>query len=258
MSKILDTVKESSILQVLLTLLVYAFHASVIGICLGPSILLIVWAYTTLMMPAITIGGIVLFGLLLAASLYVYFIVGIMIMGTIIRLFSLGIKPGRYSKSSPTFLRWLIFNGVYHIAGKTILSIIPMTFFTNLFFKIVGCKMGKNVYINTWMLNDSYLMELGDNVIVGGQTDLSCHLFEGEELILNRIKIGSNVVVGAHCYISPGVTIGNRCVIGLYSFIRKNKTIPDGTVISAVSGMPMKDLVELEKSHHRKPHTTPS
>jgi acetyltransferase-like isoleucine patch superfamily enzyme len=170
-------------------------------------------------------------------------------MGGLVRLISIGIKPGKYPAVSLTMLRWLIYSGIYTIAHSTILPVVRMTFFTNLFFKIIGCKMGKNVYLNTWMLNDPYLIEIGDNVIIGGDTDLTCHIFEGNHLILDKIKVGKNSLIGAHCYIMPGVTIGENCVIGVYSFIRRSKKIPDNSKITALAGLPIKDMYRIEKGY---------
>jgi acetyltransferase-like isoleucine patch superfamily enzyme len=144
-------------------------------------------------------------------------------------------------------IRWLIYSGIYHLAGKTILDLIPLSFLATLFFRIIGAKIGRNVSINTWYLNDAYLLEIGNNVIIGGKTDISCHTFEKGSLLLQPIKIGDNTFIGQQCYISPGVTIGKNCVIGQYSFIRKNKVIPDRSVIAALGGLPIREITRLEK-----------
>ena len=97
--------------------------------------------------------------------------------------------------------------------------------FSKMFYRILGAKIGKNTFINTKGLHDAYLLEIGDNVVIGGETNISCHIFEGNELILGKIKIGSNTLIGTNCYIMPDVTIGERCSIGLYSYIRKKRKI---------------------------------
>ena len=168
-------------------------------------------------------------------------------MSLFIRILSLGIRPGKYDAFSFTTLRWLIYSGIYNMAVRIILPIVSITFFSTLFFKIIGCKIGKNVRLNTWMLNDSYLLEIGDDVVIGGGTDISCHIFENNKLILKNIKIGNGTLIGTHCYVSPGVTIGKNCTIGMYTFIRKDKTIPDNTVITSISGMNIRDAYFIEK-----------
>ena len=107
--------------------------------------------------------------------------------------------------------------------------------------------------INTWFLNDAYLLEIGDNVVIGGKTDVSCHTFEKEFLILKNVTIGRGTLIGQRCYISPGVTIGEHCVIGQYAFLRKNTFVPDRTTLSAIAGLPVRTVAQIEKSQPDPP-----
>jgi acetyltransferase-like isoleucine patch superfamily enzyme len=186
------------------------------------------------------------FSVCLGLALYLYFFTGVIVMGTAVRLFSLGIKPGTYPFVSLTMLRWMIYSGIYHLAGTTILAYVPMSFLGLLFFRIFGARLGKNVRLNTWTLNDAYLLEIGDNVVVGGKTDISCHTIEGGKLLLQPVRIGADTLIGQRCYVSPGVVIGRRCVIGQYAFLRKNTTVPDRSIISAIAGMPIRAVSRIE------------
>lgn len=255
MGKTLDRISESAFIQLLITLVTYAFYACVIGLSLAPSIAFLAWAWGAIVLPAggsPGFGGWVLFSLCAGGALYLYFITGIIVMGSAIRLISAGIKPGIYRDASPTMLRWLIYSGIYTIARATILPNVPMTFFSNLFFKLLGCKMGRRVFLNTWTLNDAFLIELGDDVTVGGGAELSCHLYEKGRLILDRITIGEGSLVGANTYISPGVSIGKKCVIGLGSVLRRGKRVPDGAHYTSLAGLPVREMAALEKHAKRK------
>ncbi len=249
----LKKVADSFILQVPVTLIVYTFYGLILGLSLVPSGYLIVTAIHRFG-PGLAAGSssevfLSLTTICLATGLavFLFFITGLIVMGIIIRLLSLGIKPGSYTIATPTVFRWLIFSGIYTMAVTLILPVIPMTFFALLFFRIIGAKIGKNCQINTFMLNDAYLLEIENDVIVGGQTDISCHIFENNKLILKPVTIGSGTMIGAHCYISPGVTIGKNCVIGLNSYIRKDKNIPDNTRLTSVGAVSFKAAGKLEK-----------
>ena len=252
MRKIARALTNSAFVQLLIALAAYALYAAVLGICLFPTALLLVFSFQNWMGPVAegsipSFANIFFFSLSIGVGIYVYLLFGIIVMGLLIRFLSLGMKPGRYPAVSLTTLRWLVYSGIYTLAHRTILPLIPMSPFLNLFFRIIGCKMGKNVKLNTWTLNDAYLIELGDNVIVGGETDLSCHLFEHNKLILKKIVVESDSLIGAHCYISPGVHVGKRCLIGLYSFIRQDTVVPDGSKITALAGLPMRQMYKIEK-----------
>ena len=99
--------------------------------------------------------------------------------------------------------------------------------------------MGKNGYINTPNLNDPQFLELGDNAVIGGLSNISYHIFEGNKLILDKIKTGNNTLVGTNCYIMTEDTIGNNCNIGKYSYIRKNQIISDKSYLSAFLALPV-------------------
>lgn len=249
----LKKLADTFILQVPVTLIVYTFYGLILGLSLVPSGYLVVTAIGAYGHNLTSGSGsemfvsLTLISLVIGVSVFLFFITGLIVMGIIIRLLSLGIKPGSYGIATPTVFRWLIFSGIYTMAVTLILPVIPMTFFSLLFFRIIGAKIGKNCQINTFMLNDAYLLEIGDDVIVGGQTDISCHIFENNKLILKPVTIGSGTMIGAHCYISPGVTIGKNCVIGLNSYVRKDKDIPDNTRLTSVGAVKFRTAGKLEK-----------
>jgi hypothetical protein len=247
MNKILSFVMQSPVTTALLTGVTYLFYAMVLGISFFPPLYIVVaaWKATGAHDTPILIFFI---ALTCGVAFFLFLTWGILVIGTVIRLFSAGIKPGSYPVFSFTMFRWLLYNGLYNIAGHLILELIPMSFLHTLFFRLVGAKIGKNVRINTWFLNDACLLEIGDNVLIGGKTDVSCHTFEHGHLVLNRIKIGSNTAIGQRCYISPGVTIGEKCVIGQYAFVRKNTEVPPKTILSAIAGLPIRTVAKIEKA----------
>jgi acetyltransferase-like isoleucine patch superfamily enzyme len=246
MKSALQAISGSTPMQILVALLFFSFYAAVIGLALFPSILFLAWtARELLSSPGWT--DLLLFSLSLGGALFIYFLVGVLVMGGLIRLLSLGIKPGKYPAVSITTVRWLLYSGIATIAVVTILPMIPVSWFSNLYFRIIGCKIGKNVYLNSFLINDAYLIEIGDDVTVGGKANISCHLFEKNFLILDRIKIGSHSLIGAFSYISPGVEIGERCTIGLNCYVRRGTKIKPGSVFTSLGGLPIKEMIQLEK-----------
>jgi hypothetical protein len=245
-------VYESFPVQVLVTLVMYGLYAALIGVCLLPSAFVLHAASRAILSgspPQMVLAvRLLLFCLCAAASLYVFFITGILFMGSLVGLLRLGMKPGRYPMLSATTARWLIYSGIYVIVQRIILPLVPITFFSDLYFRLVGCRMGKRVRLNSWYLNDAWLIELGDDVVIGGGTDLTPHQFEDNHLILEPIRIGSGTLVGAHCYISSGVTVGRNCLVGIRSFLRRGTTLPDGTRTTSLAGLPLRDMYRIEKA----------
>jgi acetyltransferase-like isoleucine patch superfamily enzyme len=252
-NSMMGSVIQSAPVQILTTVIIYSLYGLIMGLSLAPSVGLVAWTATTFMSPGPSVTGILAVSLSVGLGVYLYFITGILVMGIAVRIMSLGVKPGKYPQLSLTMVRWLIYSGVYHMAGSTILNFIPMTYFTNLFFRILGARIGKNVFINTWFLNDAYLLTIGDGVVIGGKSDISCHTFERGQLVLSPVTIGAGTLIGTHCYVSPGVTIGERSVIGQYSFIRKGRTLPDRSNITAIAGLDVREAAVIENSRKYLP-----
>jgi acetyltransferase-like isoleucine patch superfamily enzyme len=250
----MQRIVDSQAMQLLITLVTYAFYALILGLSFTPAAALVIWAWQAIVQPmgSISFSPVLLFGLCLGAAVYVFLISAVLVMSVSIRLMSLGIRPGRYPRAHPTTLRWLIYGGICTLAYRLVLPLIPVTWFSNLFFRIVGCRFGKQVYLNSYILNDAYLIEIGDNVIVGGGAEISCHLYEEDHLILDRIKIGSGTLIGANAYISPGVVIGKNCTIGQGAYIRRGKRIPDGACYTGIAGIPIRQAAIIEKVASRR------
>jgi acetyltransferase-like isoleucine patch superfamily enzyme len=245
---------NSTLIQIVITLFIYSLYATVIGISLFPSFLALIWASNTFIAPYWAAGWTHIpfinwffCALCCGAAVYLYFITGSIFMSTLIRLLSLGIKPGKYSLVSFTTLRWLIYSGIFTIAYRSILPMIPISFFSTLFFRIVGAKIGKNVYLNTYFISDAYFLTLEDGVVLGGNAEITCHLVENNHLILTPITIGKDSLIGSGAYISPGVTIGEKCTIGARVYLRRGKNIPNHTVITSFAGVSMRQASAIDQ-----------
>jgi hypothetical protein len=255
---ILERLSRSAIVKGTLTTIVYGFYACILGLSLAPSALLVIWAWQRMLGPAIVTGKIpgagslILFCLLLGAAAFVFFFFGLFIMGCVIRLFSLGVKEGKHAAASPVVLLWMILNGVFTMAWRIILPMVPMTPFSQMFYRLAGCRIGRNVWINTFNLIDCYLISIGDNTVIGGDAVLSPHVFENGRLILQPIIIGKDCLIGGHSYISPGVTIGDGSVIGMKAYVRKGKQLPPGSRMTSVAGVPFARALDLERGTYRR------
>ena len=247
MKKIVPFLMSNAIAYSILSLMVYVFYGAVIGVSLMPSFCMIHACASAFGLS----GGwpLLLLALTLGLSVYVFFIAALMVFGLTERMLIrvMGFKPGRYSVDSGMFAAWLIYAGLHLIIVKTVLPLMVGTPWAKLFLRLLGCKIGKGVFINTNVLYDPYLLELGDNVVLGGDCVINCHIFEGREIILGKITIGENTLISADAYILPGATIGKNCNIGLRAVVRKNKVIPDHSVIMAVPGLPMKKVAGLTR-----------
>ena len=245
MKKLIQFLTTNPIMFTVASLLTYVFYGLVIGASMIPSVLGI--QYLLKLIDLSTIQGAIYLALGIGVAIYVYFITSLVVFGIVQKILTLGIKPGKYKTNTFTFARWIIYSGLHVILLNTTLPFMTGTAWIKLYFRILGCKIGKNVFINSKGLHDAYLLELGDNVVIGGDANISCHIFEGDTLILGKIKIGNNVLISAESYIMPGVEIGEKCNIGLKAYVRKNRKIESGSMIMTVPGVDAKKIAEIIK-----------
>ncbi|MBD3197940.1 MAG: hypothetical protein GF317_23015 [Candidatus Lokiarchaeota archaeon] len=83
--------------------------------------------------------------------------------------------------------------------------------------RFFGTKIGRNCLCdNSWI--SSEFVEIGKNVIIGmGSTILSFGI-EQEKLILKKIRIADNVIIGAKCVILPGTKIHEGAKLNSHSY----------------------------------------
>jgi len=248
MGKKLTWLTDRFLVQVVMSLAAYLVHWIAIAIALTPGVMFLMWSWHECF-PAGELSWIrvSLFSLTIMFAYFIYVICGIVVFGLFIKVLSSGIKAGSYSMFSSTTLRWLMLSGIYNFACLTILPQILVSPFIDAFFTIIGCKIGKNVRINTPFLNDAYLLEIGENSIIGGKATLSCHIFEKGRLVLKPITIGKNCVVGAHAYVHPGVVMEDNSAIGVYAMVPKDDIIRSKTVHGHLPALPYRELARLKR-----------
>ena len=93
-----------------------------------------------------------------------------------------------------------------------------------------GAKLGRGTIVGNGRLMTPDRIEVGDNTLVGFGSILTGHMYEGEGIYLNRVKIGNNVVIGGYAIVFPGAEIGDNVIIGANSVVPKDRVIPPNTI----------------------------
>ncbi|MHA1596536.1 MAG: acyltransferase [Candidatus Asgardarchaeia archaeon] len=97
-------------------------------------------------------------------------------------------------------------------------------------YRLFGCKVGKGTIIGTKNLVNLERCEIGENCYLGANSLIVSHVYEGDKLILKKVKIGNNVTIGAYSIILCGVVIEDGVTIGAGTVIPKNKVVPRNTI----------------------------
>jgi hypothetical protein len=243
--------------------LVYALSGAVVGASAFPSALLVAWAAGDLLaQPAAqsagqpsagqpSAGHVILFCLIAGGALYLFFLCGLLLTGLLMRALSAGVRPGRHRLFSGAGAAWMAMNGVQAIAARLLLPAVPGGYIPSLYYRLAGCRIGKDVWIIGATILDPHLVSIGDGTVVGGDAVISAHIAGGIDVVFRPISIGRDCRIGAHSVICAGVTIGDGATVGIRAFLRKGTVVPPGAHVAALGGMGPRDVVGLEKGFRR-------
>lgn len=179
--------------------------------------------------------------LLAACVSYVFYPMTLMLVVVAFkRLFFIRIREGTYKIGSFGGYLWAFVNSLVtfvRFAGN--LELFRVTPLLNLYYKGMGAKIGKDVIINSVIVYDPDLLEIGDNVVIGGDVVLMAHSGEGKYLHIRKVKIGSNASIGQSSTILCGAEIGEGAIVGAMSLVPKDFKVPPHSMYGGVPVRPL-------------------
>jgi len=148
-------------------------------------------------------------------------------------------KEGTYGKTlaDKMAFKFTAYFALYYPTYKLInLFVIPPI--KSFYLSLIGCKLGKNVFLagEEWL--DPCLLEIGDNTMIGGRAMILGHIAE-EKLILQKTRIGKNCLIGGETFIMPGVTIEDNVVLGSKAMVPKGMTLKSGKTYVGIPAKPI-------------------
>jgi len=226
--------------QIVFTFFLYAIGIAIMGLALYPAVLFFAWIWAKVGFEPLRVRCL----WMSFAGVSAYFIFGfslILLVGLFRFVFRLSLKEGEYPALSIGSARWALVNSLQLLISITFMDFIMLTPFANLFFRLMGAKLGRNVQINSKYCADLSLLEVGDNSVIGGHSTVICHSFERKRFILKKVKIGRNVVIGLNSVILPGAEIGDGSMIAAGAVLGKNTKAEPRSVYFGVPAESVKE-----------------
>ena len=165
----------------------------------------------------------------------------LIISGIIIRIFNIRYESGKhdYNYKNKDAFRWIVVCSLYTPCRK-LLEMFPMGWVKNLYYKLLGMKIGKNTLVGG-VIKDPCLTEFGDNVTMG---EYSCvyghiHNMEKETIEMKKVIIGNNCVIGAGAFIMPGAVLEDDVTVAAGALVTKNQVLEKGKIYG---GIPAKEI----------------
>ena len=102
-----------------------------------------------------------------------------------------------------------------------------------LFYCALGANMGRGIISIGGRLVDPHLITIEESAMIGDDVLLTPHAYartRSDILILAKIVIRRNAIIGAKSMILPGVTVGENSMVNAMSMVAMNTKIPPNQI----------------------------
>lgn len=138
------------------------------------------------------------------------------------------LKPYRGSAVSLAAMRWYVHCTMTLVVRYSFLEFVTPSAFSTLYYRLMGMKIGRNVAINSTAIADPSLIEMEDNVTIGGSASVLAHYAQGGYLVIAPVKIGAGATIGLRAVVMGGVEVGPKAKVLASSFVLPGTKIPAG------------------------------
>jgi hypothetical protein len=170
----------------------------------------------------------------------------LLISGFFIHIFNYKYEPGvyPYTYSNKMAYKWIIVCTLY-TPMRRILEIFPLGATKYRYYRMLGMKIGKNT-LDGGTIMDPCLTEFGDNCTMGLYAVIYGHIHDYEKgtILMDKIIIGNNVVIGAGAFIMPGAIVEDDVKIATGAVVTKGQVLKKGKIYG---GIPAKEIFSNKK-----------
>ncbi len=153
-----------------------------------------------------------------------------------------------------TYVWWNeVINGVYETVAAPALVPLLGTPFVNWYLRLLGCKIGKHVFMETTLFSEFDLVDIGDYAALNFGVVAQNHLFEDRIMKSSHLRIGDNCSVGNMSVVLYDTEMQQGASIGPLSLLMKGETISPFT---RWIGIPTSALTTEEDSKPKTPPTS--
>jgi non-ribosomal peptide synthetase-like protein len=126
-------------------------------------------------------------------------------------------------------------NALYEfLATPLSLDAIQGTPLLPLYFRMLGAKIGKGVYLHTTGLIEFDLVAIGDHCCINEDSVLQSHLFEDRVLKASNLTVGNSCDIGAYSIVLYDSQMEDHSHLDSLSLLMKGETLPSNTAWAGI------------------------
>lgn len=131
-------------------------------------------------------------------------------------------------------------NGIYEGVAASAMTPLLGTPFISTCLRMMGCKVGRQCFIETTLFSEFDLVEIGDRAAVNLGGTIQTHLFEDRIFKADRLKIGNDCSIGNMAFILYDTEMEAGAKLGPLSVLMKGERLPAST---SWAGIPCEQVV---------------
>jgi non-ribosomal peptide synthetase-like protein len=179
------------------------------------------------LMPAAEAGrwGEVVYGLALAGLMYG---VGTLLFVVALKWLFMGVyKPCTVPMWTPfVWLSEAVTNMYEGITVPNFLRHLRGTPWLPVALRLLGCKIGRGVYMDTTDITEFDCVRIGDHSEINALACPQTHLFEDRVMKIDHVTIGAGVCMGARSAVLYGAQVSDRAHLAALTLVMKGEVIP--------------------------------
>ncbi len=137
------------------------------------------------------------------------------------------VRPIERPLWSPFVWHLALVNALHEfMAEPLVLAPLKGTPFLPWFFRAMGARIGRGVYLGTTDLTEFDLVEIGDHAILDLDCTLQTRLFEERVLKVSRLTLGAGCEVGSHAVVLHDTRLEEGARLDALSLVMKGESLP--------------------------------
>ncbi len=99
----------------------------------------------------------------------------------------------------------------------------------NAWLRLMGARIGRGVWIESYWLPETDLVVLGDGATVNQGSVVQTHLFHDRRFAMDLVVLRRGATLGPNSVILPAATLGRHATVGPVSLVMRGESVPDKT-----------------------------
>jgi len=167
-------------------------------------------------------------------------------------------RAGEYPLWGWYFLRFWVVKRVVETVPTALLAATP---FLAVFYRLLGAKIGRNVYVGTTRLMCFDLLTIGDGASLAREAALLGYRLERDRLIIGPITVGAEAYVGLRSILEGDTSLGERAELDDLSVLPAGRRVPaherwQGSPASFAATIEATATVNNQPEANNQPETT--